>query len=43
MKYKIICHGGAWSIPDAMETLSVDGIQAAARVGQERILNIHKL
>ena len=33
MKYQIICHGGAWSIPDDLETASVNEIQQAAAAG----------
>ena len=32
-KYQIICHGGAWSIPDDLETASADEIQQAAAAG----------
>ena len=32
-KYQIICHGGAWSIPDDLETASAEEIQQAAAAG----------
>lgn len=32
-KYQIICHGGAWSIPDDLEVASANEIQQAANAG----------
>ena len=32
-KYLIICHGGAWFIPDNLKTASADEIQQAAAAG----------
>lgn len=32
-KIQIICHGGAWSIPDDKETASIEGVKTAAEVG----------
>ena len=32
-KIQIICHGGAWSIPDDKEEPSQNGVKLAARAG----------
>ncbi|CAG5080399.1 Oidioi.mRNA.OKI2018_I69.PAR.g9574.t1.cds [Oikopleura dioica] len=37
VKLKIICHGGAWSIPDDAKEKSLEGIQRAARAGIEAL------
>ena len=35
VKIKIICHGGAWSIPDEAKEKSLEGIRRAAEAGIE--------
>jgi len=42
VKIKIICHGGAWSIPDEAKEKSLEGIRNAARAGIEVLKNSGK-
>jgi L-asparaginase / beta-aspartyl-peptidase len=42
VKIKIICHGGAWSIPDEAKEKSLEGIRRAAAAGIEVLKNSGK-
>ena len=37
MPVQVICHGGAWSIPDAAAAESQKGVREAARAGLEAL------
>lgn len=39
MPVQVICHGGAWSIPDAAAAESQKGVREAARAGLEALKN----
>lgn len=38
-RIKIICHGGAWSIPDDSEEKSMQGVKNAAKAGLDSLLS----
>jgi hypothetical protein len=36
----VIVHGGAWAIPDDLKSITLDGVQQAARAGYDILLKV---